>query len=186
MCVQVLTLWQEAKAVVEAWPTYPDALAVSNLVAEELGDESANARLLLLKQVCPLTPSERLKSWQMCTWAMLSVLLCIKSTYKVRALEAVLGCHFMKTWSCSRSVQVSRYCVSHQCQSKLGMLCIAGICSSHVLQDTSQYSWLCTRRARHFTRDVVDLFARHEQAPGAAALEASTPRPSVMLQLIHG
>ncbi|CAL8470537.1 g10079 [Coccomyxa elongata] len=46
----VLTLWQEAKAVVEAWPTYPDALAVSNLVAEELGDESANARLLLLKQ----------------------------------------------------------------------------------------------------------------------------------------
>ncbi len=53
MCAQVLTLWQEAKAVVEAWPAYPDALAVSNLVAEELGDESANARLLLLKQVCP-------------------------------------------------------------------------------------------------------------------------------------
>ncbi|KAK9903908.1 hypothetical protein WJX75_000187 [Coccomyxa subellipsoidea] len=45
----VLTLWQEAKCMVEAWPGYPDALAISNMLAEELGDESANARLLLLK-----------------------------------------------------------------------------------------------------------------------------------------
>ncbi|KAK9904170.1 hypothetical protein WJX75_005784 [Coccomyxa subellipsoidea] len=45
----VLTLWQEAKCMVEAWPGYPDALAISNMLAEELGDETANARLLLLK-----------------------------------------------------------------------------------------------------------------------------------------
>lgn len=35
----------------EAWPGYPDALAISNMLAEDLGDETANARLLLLKQV---------------------------------------------------------------------------------------------------------------------------------------
>lgn len=50
MCEQVVTPWQEAKAVVEAYPHYPDALAISNLIAEELGDESANAKLLLFKQ----------------------------------------------------------------------------------------------------------------------------------------
>lgn len=51
MCVQVLTPWQEAKCMVEARPGYPDALAISNMLAEELGDESANARLLITKQV---------------------------------------------------------------------------------------------------------------------------------------
>jgi len=49
MCKQVLTPWQEAKAVVVAFPGHPDALAISNMVAEDLGDESANAELLLLK-----------------------------------------------------------------------------------------------------------------------------------------
>ena len=37
--------------MVEARPGYPDALAISNMLAEELGDESANARLLIPKQV---------------------------------------------------------------------------------------------------------------------------------------
>lgn len=44
MSEQVLTPWQEARAVAEAFPGHPDALAISNMVAEELGDESANAK----------------------------------------------------------------------------------------------------------------------------------------------
>ncbi|KAK9904211.1 hypothetical protein WJX75_006872 [Coccomyxa subellipsoidea] len=47
---EVLTPWQEAKCMVEARPGYPDALAISNMLAEELGDESANAPLLITKQ----------------------------------------------------------------------------------------------------------------------------------------
>ena len=43
--------------MVEAWPGYPDALAISNMLAEELGDETANARLLLLKPVRSFWPS---------------------------------------------------------------------------------------------------------------------------------
>ena len=45
--------------MVEAWPGYPDALAISNMLAEELGDESANARLLLLKPVRSSGPYEK-------------------------------------------------------------------------------------------------------------------------------
>ncbi|EIE22562.1 hypothetical protein COCSUDRAFT_63710 [Coccomyxa subellipsoidea C-169] len=54
----VLTPWQEAKCTVEAWPGYPDALAISNMLAEDLGDETANARLLLLKQAPGATAYE--------------------------------------------------------------------------------------------------------------------------------
>ncbi|CAL5220220.1 g2196 [Coccomyxa viridis] len=42
----VLTPYEEARCHVEAWPHYPDALMISNMIAEELGDCTANAKLL--------------------------------------------------------------------------------------------------------------------------------------------
>jgi hypothetical protein len=43
---QVLTPFQEAKLHVAAYPHFPDALLLSKMIAEELGDASANAVLL--------------------------------------------------------------------------------------------------------------------------------------------
>ncbi|CAK0782804.1 hypothetical protein CVIRNUC_005999 [Coccomyxa viridis] len=42
----VLTPYEEAQCHVEAWPQYPDALMISNMIAEELHDSTANAKLL--------------------------------------------------------------------------------------------------------------------------------------------
>ncbi len=43
---QAITPFQEAKAIVEAMPAWPDALMISRMIAEELGDPSAHAKLL--------------------------------------------------------------------------------------------------------------------------------------------
>ena len=43
---QVLTPFQEARCYSLAYPHWPDALMLSRLLAEELGDASADAQLL--------------------------------------------------------------------------------------------------------------------------------------------
>ena len=53
MHTQVLTPFQEARCYSLAYPHWPDALMLSRLAAEELGDPSAHAQLLDLGPPAP-------------------------------------------------------------------------------------------------------------------------------------